>query len=565
MHIIKCTRAATQRIRSHTLREFAGIRPHLARQLREYNRRNPIRYTRLTPAFPTINRGRPPSPQISKKPKPITAEKFARQYERLDHLAPLNAVESPQDWLFLSDHLEPWLSTDADFDALQEEEERLRPLREQYVPVQEPYVPLHGPDEGVDDPMDIVDPDEMMGEVDTCQPPAVPDWSNDGFGGLPPPGWFLPFNCPYDWKSYINAFLPPAPKLKSPFDDIPLPSASLLLGAAPFQQPINDAPIVETAPLPAPLPAQPEQQTVANESNGLVSPVGVPQQYQPFVQACKEFAAEKLKPCQAHYVQARKHNNDPVTTAKQRQTVSSLSDYSNWPANVQVKASFYCPDPSNPEDDFPETTYLGPKRRKEEMKRFTNLQKNDPEVWEGVLGKMLQEGVTIDNLLLSHGKQAEVLQNQKWCVDNWRMDQIYAKNGMGLNIVLKEDCEKFHKAPEGKARLFYETVGYIKNHPEICYLFRITVSEWLKHEKNQETFRKIACKAGWCPRNEHQLLRDFIVYIFEHQSCSDEIYDIVEYCIPVLFPRFFQATIDEEEIDYPFPEGSRRRKSYQET
>src|ERR1700744_5701379 len=87
-------------------------------------------------------------------------------------------------------------------------------------------------------------------------------------------------------------------------------------------------------------------------------------------------------------------------------TLNSLANYPSYPWRYVLKpaSSFPCPIPGGP------LPRLETSRREEVRMRYTNLWKEQPEVWESLLGTMLQEGVTIDNLLLNHqSEKAKVL------------------------------------------------------------------------------------------------------------------------------------------------------------
>ncbi|ETI23300.1 hypothetical protein G647_05100 [Cladophialophora carrionii CBS 160.54] len=98
----------------------------------------------------------------------------------------------------------------------------------------------------------------------------------------------------------------------------------------------------------------------------------------------------------------------------------------------------------------------------------------------------------------------------------------------------------------------YNEIHHLASEPvEGAYAFRTLVSVWLgRSEARYTTFRRIARKAGWCPRDEHEMVRNFIVDVFRGPHApfaglrDDESY------LTTRYPRFFAATIEEEGIAY---------------
>ncbi|KIW27101.1 uncharacterized protein PV07_06876 [Cladophialophora immunda] len=591
---MKVARTLIQPIRSLTAVPFAGVKPSLRRQIRDFNR-NRCHFTRVKPIEPLSNSRSPSPSRTSRKRKQFTPERFERQYEKLDHLVPLDANHSK----FLSDLAEPSLFLEKDFDALQEVEEARRPLDEDVCRTQL----------AVDDTMEVDNDDIVMADdeepedvemTDAWQPPHLVYWQ----GECPPPEFFFPFPPPPAGADILqqaikaeglvstvacnevtpepptkdevieyfenlehniaNGILPPNIATEA-MDPAHPPAATLRdekIGNEHAEAENNVASEGnEREPEPGPIAPTESKAAESPVKTKTVSLSHVPEQYRGFLEEAVAFSAEQKKP-PPEWWKSIALNNSEREKKYMKCEVRSVEQYAAWPPHLQVQPQFHCPDPKSSKGEFntPASCRLGLKRNKEERQRFSEIRKNHPEVWEAIIGTMLQEGVSIDSMLLCHEAKDEngntidlrpqVLDNQKWCVDNWRFDSLSWHTMQ--DAPLPSNCSpEFHKAPKGDERLFHETIGYLKSHPEICYVFRILVSEWLKVEANKAAFRRIARKAGWCPAAEHQLQRDFVKWVFaDADATSREIFELVESHFPDRYPRFFAATIEEEGIDY---------------
>lgn len=482
---------------------------------------------RLAPVRPICRPQNSPPPRTSPKRKPATPQQFEKTVLALYHLADNDNASN-----IVLDIVDPPV-VEVDFDALQEADERLRPERERAVAELENFGPT---------PMDI----EWGPLLEVKEPlqtelalPVAPSPPCLEMDGLPPAGWFYPFPRPEVCFPPFSTDLP-LPKWDfAPRVDFPFAFLLPRLGEAAPLQPQPEQQPVGTAPLPS----QQEQQVTVDDS--------VPQKYQGLNAEAEAFFAKKMGRFPQYWYDARDKNNKKDDTEKV--TVSSFTHYPSYPHNVNVKSPFHCPDPSNPEEEHPQSRPLGAKRMKEERERFSKVQKEEPEVWENILGVMLQEGVTIDNLLLCHDNKAEVLENQKWEVDYFRFDNLAAQAMMSQPLE-PGTSKEFHKAPADKARLFNETLLYLKNHGELCYLFRIIVSVWLKNPENQEKFRRIARKAGWIPWKEREEKHKFIFELFDdadNEAAPKEVLTLIKSYMAIRYPRFFHATVEEEELDWP--------------
>ncbi|KIX98086.1 uncharacterized protein Z520_06166 [Fonsecaea multimorphosa CBS 102226] len=604
---MKIARTLVQPIRVLTAAPLSGLKPSLFRQVKNLNRSR-SHFTRVKPIEPFSDRW---FSSPSRPPRKRSPERFEKQYERLDHLVPLDANHSK----FLSDLAEPGLFLEKDFDALQELEEAQRQLA------------ADGTTEMVDNDVAMTDYEEPedVEMTDVLQPPRWVYWwapsqtyrfrmlTAARQGDCPPPEFFLPFPHPSARADILQQArkaevlvsttacdqVAPEPSA-TPSDFIPEPDAkdevaeyfenleyNIANGIVP---PNIDAEAMYPAHPPAATlvdeqvgveHAQSEDKVVPDEDEREAEPAAptesklaespaetetgplqdVPNQYRGFLEEAMNFSAEQMKPPPEWWKRIAVNDEDAKKGNKEY-VVRSFTQYASWPSFLQVQPQFHCPDPKNPEGAFntPASCRLSRRREKEERERFSDIRKDHPEVWEAIIGTMLQEGVSIDNMLLCHeGKdekgnnidlRPQVLDNQKWCVDNWRFDNLAWHTMQGAPLA--PDCSpNFHKAPKRGERSFHETIAYLKSHPESCYLFRILVSEWLESEWNQATFRMIARKAGWCPVAEHQLQRDFIKWVFADADATPmEIFGPVEKCFPERYPRFFAATIEEEGIDY---------------
>ncbi|EXJ72100.1 uncharacterized protein A1O5_04604 [Cladophialophora psammophila CBS 110553] len=634
---MKIARTLVHPIRSLTAVPFSGVRPSLRRQIRDFNRSH-CHFSRIKPIEQSPNSGFVSSSRLPRKRRHLTPERFEKQYERLDHLVPLDNNHSK----FLSDLAQPSLALEKDFDAIQEAEEAHRPFHEGG---DQPQLAL-------DDTMDIDDNDIIMADdeeledtemTDALQLPRLVYWQ----GECPPPEFFFPFISPQAGADILqqennldddvsttacsqgipqpsttpsaaisepvtkdklvdyfenldcniaNGILPP--NIAEAVDSAPAPAATVRDEQVSVEhaQSGNDVVPEEDEPEPEPEPLRRSVDPASFASSKLlqkpdstnqvlplykVEPAAstkpksaepqlkrkvvslkyVPKRYHSFLEEAMDFSTQQEKP-PPEWWKTIALTDSEKEKGYETYVVRSFEQYAAWPPHLQIQPQFHCPDPRNPkgESNTAASCQLGQKRNKEERKRFSEIRKNHPNVWEAIIGTMLQEGVGIDNMLLCHEGQDEdgntidlrpqVLDNQKWCVDNWRLDNLSWH--IMQDSPLPPDCSRqFHKAPKGDERLFHETIGYLKSHPEICYVFRILVSEWLKAEANQATFRRIARKAGWCPYAEHQLQREFIEWVFaDADATPDEIFDLVERHFPTRYPRFFAATIEEEGIDY---------------
>ncbi|EXJ62843.1 hypothetical protein A1O7_03284 [Cladophialophora yegresii CBS 114405] len=168
---------------------------------------------------------------------------------------------------------------------------------------------------------------------------------------------------------------------------------------------------------------------------------------------------------------------------------------------------------------------------------------------------MLQEGVTPDNLLLNHSDKDAVLNHQPWVIDHSRFDDIQFSQRHGL--ALPPDCSReFNSAPYGQGNMvkrYYDEIHLLASEPvEVAYAFRTLVSVWLgSSAARYATFRRIIRKAGWCQRDEHERLRNFIVDVFRGPDAPlVGLRDEVDFYLTTRYPRFFAATVEEEGIPY---------------
>ncbi|OAP57049.1 hypothetical protein AYL99_09162 [Fonsecaea erecta] len=595
---MKIARTLIQPFRLLTAGPATGIKPSLLRQIKDANRRR-SHFTRVRPIKPYSDIWPFFDSQPPRQRRQMTPESFEKIYERFDHLVPLDANHSK----FLSDLVEPSLFREKDFDAQLELEEAQRPL---YEGVCKSQLAGDGAVEMADDDVVMADVEEVddVEMTDVLYPPQWVYWQ----GKYPPPEFFFPFIPPPAgadvlqqatevatepvatpsplipeprWKDELaeyfenleynitNGILPPKINVEAmyPADSPASTPRDEEVGVETAQPEKNEVPEEDckkkaspqdkTEPVAATEPVSAES-AVEKKTMSLGH---VPDQYRGLLEEAVNFSADQQKPWPDWWNTIALGDNEGEE-GKGKCVVRSFEQYAAWPPSFKVQPQFHCPDSSNPTGEFntPASCRLGLKRNTEERKRFSEIRKNHPEVWEAIIGTMLQEGVSIDSMLLCHEKKDEggntvdlrpqVLDHQQWCVDNWRFDGLSWHTVQGAPLA--PDCSaEFHKAPKGDERLFQETIGYIKSHPEICYAFRILVSEWLKVEANQATFRWIARKAGWCPVAEHQLQRDFIKWVFADADATPrEIFEVVEKHFPDRYPRFFAATIEEEGIDY---------------
>ncbi|KIW75815.1 hypothetical protein Z517_10559 [Fonsecaea pedrosoi CBS 271.37] len=588
---MKIARTIIQPIRSLTAVPFKGIQPSLRRQIKELNRSR-CHFTRVKLIEPFSNTQPIPPSRTLRKRRHLTPERFEKQYESLDHLVPLDNDHSR----FLSDLAEPGLFLEKDFDAVQEDEEAQRRPTE--------VVCLEMED------TDVVMTDyEEMEDVemrDALHPPRLVYWQ----GEYPPPEFFFPFPPPYAGIDILQqeikteevcstvscdqvaqgspvepSHVKPEPLTKDPvveyFENLEYNIANGILPpniAAEATSPANPpaeklgdekvgaeqvSPEKDSIPEGKERESEPEAAKVGDPVESrvrrkTVSFEHVPIQYHGLVEEAIDFSVDQMRPPPEWWKSTTLKGNDG-DKGHGKCVIRSFEQYAAWPPHLQVQPQFHCPDPQNPKGEFntPASCRLGLKRNREERKRFSEIRKNHPEVWEAIIGTMLQEGVSIDSMLLCHEAQDEkgntidlrpqVLDNQKWCVDEWRFDNLSWHSMQDAALPL--DCsQEFHKAPTGDERVFQETIAYLKVHPEICYVFRILVSEWLKVEANQVAFRGVARKAGWCPAAEHQLQREFIEWVFANASgTAKEIFSLVEKHFSNRYPRFFAAAIKEKE------------------
>lgn len=218
------------------------------------------------------------------------------------------------------------------------------------------------------------------------------------------------------------------------------------------------------------------------------------------------------------------------------------------PVEVLTGSVFKCPDPSKPEIRYNTraSCRLTRERNMQELGCFSAIREEHPEVWEAIIGTMLQEGVTLDNILMCHRNADTVLQHQDWEQDHLRLDQLWWHKTRNLPVP-SDFSEEFHVVPSKKAQIFNATLDHIKRSPEICYLLRTLVSEWLNHEKNHEVFRRIARKAGWVPSTQYQFQKDFVRWFVK--EAPQKIREGCEAVYSTRFPRFYKSILKRIEED----------------
>jgi hypothetical protein len=210
---------------------------------------------------------------------------------------------------------------------------------------------------------------------------------------------------------------------------------------------------------------------------------------------------------------------------------------------MELVPQFHCPDPAKTQLRYntKASCFLGEKKNREVRERFRNLQQEDQEVWQALIGKMLQEGVSIDNMLINCDDKEKVLGGQRWVFDNWRIDQLQWCFTQKTSPPANVDAE-FHGVPQN-IRKFHETVMFVKRSPEICYALRTLIAQWLTREENVAIFQQIARKAGWCPEEEHRQQRQFVRW-FMGGECPEHIKTGCESVWKQRFPRFFRACME---------------------
>lgn len=309
-----------------------------------------------------------------------------------------------------------------------------------------------------------------------------------------------------------------------------------------------------TTLLNTPVPQQMQQMPAPKKVT--VSLDNVDERFHDFVEEAMNASAETTKPTPDWWKHAAVNDSEAEKTTSY--TIRSVTQYASFPPQLKVTPQFHSPDPTKRDGEFNTraSCRLGHDRNVEERKRFSTIQKDCPEVWHALIGTMLQEGVSIDSMLIEHETRdqngnvvdlrPQVLKNQKWVADNWRFDQLRWHSVQGTQLPASCSAD-FHKAPKSHERLYNETLTYMKQHPEICYLFRTLVSLWLNKEENQEIFRGIVRKAGWVPEKQHKVKRDYVKWVMT--EAPGDISNLCSQYLAERYYRFFSATCEELQID----------------
>ncbi|KIW97040.1 uncharacterized protein Z519_02432 [Cladophialophora bantiana CBS 173.52] len=438
--------------------------------------------------------------KLSQVNNPPTVGSFLR----LDHLVPLDNNHSK----FLSDLAEPRLALEKDFGAIQKAEAQ-RPF---HAGGDQPQLAL----DDIDDNDIIMTDDEELGDIeltDALQLPRLVYWQ----GGCPPPELFFPFIPPQARANILQQENNLDDDVSTTACSQVIPQSSTTPSAA-IPEPVTKDEVVDyfenldyniangtlppniaaeagdSAPAP-PATVRDEKSAVdpTQSGNDVVSQEDEPEpEPEPLRRSVDpaSFTSSKLpqKADSANKVSPL-YNAEPAASTKPKSAeprlkkkVVSLKYVPERYHRFLEEAMDFSTQQEKPllpngEFDTLASCRLGQKRNKEERKRFSETRKNHPNVWEAIIGTMLQEGVGIDNMLLCHEGQDEdgntidlrpqVLDNQNWCADNWRFDNLswYTLQ----DALLPPDCSReIHKAPKGDERLFHETIGYLKSHPEIC-------------------------------------------------------------------------------------------------
>jgi hypothetical protein len=337
-------------------------------------------------------------------------------------------------------------------------------------------------------------------------------------------------SCFNDWDMPV-----PFPPTNNP---VPLPSASPLPSSSPaganiHQQTTVDEVVLKTVPLRA-----------ANGDPAATAP----KEYVVIIEEARAFDVNQLKEPGTHFKQMMKASWQPDFNGNQ---LNSLANYPShpWRFKLDPKSNFLSPIAGCP------IPRLDTSRQKEVREHYMTLWKKYPEVWEALLGTMLQEGVTPDNLLLNHSDKAAVLDHQAWVIDHSRFDDIQFSQRQGLPLP-PDRSREFHSAPHGRGDMvkrYYDEIHRLATQPvEVAYALRTLISVWLgRNDERYRIFRRIVRKAGWCRRGEPQLLRNFIVDVFRGPNAPlAELRNDVEFYVTTRYPRFFATTVMEEGISY---------------
>ncbi len=313
-------------------------------------------------------------------------------------------------------------------------------------------------------------------------------------------------------------------------------------GAEIVEKAASNEEVDQTAPSPA-----------IDDGAELPSIADVHYTLRPFVQEAIEHDSNALEQHDQEYLDLQ---SDSWVDDFKGKVLTSLTEYPSYPWRYELQAtpSFLCAKKGAA------IAGLGQIQRDATRQRYVNLWTHHPDVWEALLGTMLQEGVTPQNLLLAHDDPDEVLDDEQWCIDLSRFDEIQYCQRAGRSLPADISSE-FHEAPEAqnKARMYHDEIRFLKTSSlEVQKAFRLVVSVWLGKSKGggerYETFRNIVRKAGWVPANEDRVhfLTNFIVQTFDDDDDSElapfrpQINDwLIERC-----PRFFTDTVVEQNISY---------------
>ena len=307
----------------------------------------------------------------------------------------------------------------------------------------------------------------------------------------------------------------------------------------------------DVPPVPSHLPASPpltpptsaaEVAEDNEEKTNFLS--GYPEPYRILIQEAAAFDASILD-AKDHEHELVRLQADSWEPGFDGRTLPSLECYPVYPWRYTLKASaFHCPQTQN------EGPFLGKVDKQKFNKQMSDLWNHNPDVWEALLGIMLQEGVTVENLLMRHRRGEDILLNQTWILDRERFDNI--RFTQRTNTPLPKGCSaEFHKAPDGKAELLAEALHELKTRPETALAFRSAICQWLISPSRERKFREILRKAGWRPHSEISFLHDLIVDMYTNEkSVMYPLKTSVGEYLQKRYPRFFSATIQSEKLPF---------------
>lgn len=533
-------------LRLTTTIPFERFGPVQRREIHNFNRTKTV-VSRLQPSQPFLYLGKPTqSPISSRKRRRVRASEFEKKYERLDRLSPLGYDEHGV-LKFLSDFINPEWTVEIDFDARQEHEEELRLHRARFHSEAQPVLsyPVEMDVDDVDDnvapsePVDIGSPMEgveFTGEHVLVAEELTSLWT-PVFPVPTEPTW----SAPSGTTPWYTICCSPPPQ------QVPFPT-----GADTHQRRNNDEEATGEAEgggeekedrLWEEKVADGEQTEDEEEDEN----DGLPASFHSFLEQARAFENILPPPTTESFKEMEKMARNKLSM----NFLNSLDEYPAAPWRYELK----------PIPDFPSDSgvpILGAARNKELRQRYSKLWRNEPRVWEAVIGTMLQAGVTIENMLPGDDNadlRKEVLRGE-WVIDNRRFDDLGWYQRMRGQV--PADCSPdFHKAPAGKERLFHEEIHYVKTHPEIRSALRTMICEWLKTPENQKSFRTIFRKAGYCEKDDHEIERWFIHYYFGEKEEDDtrprslQIKRLLEHYYTTRYPRFYHRTLIGYGIEIP--------------